>query len=507
MGLTKRFFSLPGVPADLLKLRRRALSNCYLKIVQTLQYGRPDSRGLRLQLQLKALAADPTNLRNVVQAFNAEPLNIGSVLERATRPFGWRVTRLFNEILGLLLGLFSGPKRWAGQGVERVFVRGNRELRLEIEGLHRRVQAVEQAAAAALRPMATQVDRIITDVSRLAHCIDRDRHVILNALESLRLEQESLRKEHELLRKDLDASQERPTARLSDALREVYGTPPTLRPIPGWHTYWGVESRSDRLIQGRVNLWSSMKSPVLMWWFSDLLIMIWPGNELSRVLFLTGTFEPNELTWVSQTLTEGMTVIDVGAHMGVYSTIASRLVGESGLVIALEPSIREFKRLAFHVTLNDLQNVRCVQVAASDFSGEAILKIAWEENSGHNTFGDFFSTSVELASTEVVRTQTLDALVAAEGLERVDLIKIDVEGHELRVLAGAVETLTRFRPRVLIEVFEETLRRQGTSADEVLAFLRRHGYLLNEFSPETGELVPLSRTASEQSRNIVALPA
>jgi FkbM family methyltransferase len=475
VGLTKRFFSLPGVPADLQGVRRRALSNCYLKIVETLQFGRPERRGLQRLFQLKAVAADLTNLPNVLRMRPAArcplPVTPWTEAQRATRPLRCRIARLFNEILELL----SGPRRWVGQGVECVFARGNRELRLEIESLHRRVQAAEQADSAALQSVAA-------------------------ALESLRLE-------HEVLREELEAARERTTAKLADALREVYRTPPTLRPIPGWHYDWGVESRSDRLIQGRVDFWSSMKSPVVMRWLFDLLVMIWPGNELSRLLFLTGTFEPNELTWVSQTLTEGMTVIDVGAHMGVYSAIASKLVGESGLVIAMEPSTREFQRLAFHVTLNDLQNVRCVQAAASDFSGEAPLKIAWEWNSGHNTFGDFFIPTVELARKEVVRTRTIDALVAAEGLDRVDLIKIDVEGHELRALAGAVETLTRFRPRILIELFEQTLRRQSASEDEVLAFFRRYRYLLNEFSPVTGELVPLSRMASDQSRNIVALPA
>jgi FkbM family methyltransferase len=94
-------------------------------------------------------------------------------------------------------------------------------------------------------------------------------------------------------------------------------------------------------------------------------------------------------------------------------------------------------------------------------SGEVALKIVWEWNSGHNTFGDFFDPAVEKTREECVPTQTLDALVAARGLERVDAIKIDVEGHELQILTGAVETLTRFQSQILIEVSEETLRRQG----------------------------------------------
>jgi FkbM family methyltransferase len=209
---------------------------------------------------------------------------------------------------------------------------------------------------------------------------------------------------------------------------------------------------------------------------------------------------------MSQTLAEGMTMIDIGAHMGMYTMTASKLVGESGVVVAMEPSTREFQRLTFHVNLNDLRNVRCLQVAGSSVSGEATLKIASEWNSGHNTIGEFFNPEVETIREERVLTQTLDAVVSAQNLERVDLIKIDVEGHEMQVLAGAVETLTRFRPSLLIEVFEETLRRQGASVETVLDFLTEHGYVLNEFSDVDGSLVPLSRSPGNESRNLVALP-
>jgi len=190
----------------------------------------------------------------------------------------------------------------------------------------------------------------------------------------------------------------------------------------------------------------------------------------------------------------------------LYSMIASKLVGDSGVVIAMEPSTREFQRLAFHVALNDLKNIRCFHVAASDAPGEATLKIAWEWNSGHNTLGEFFNPTVELAREERVRTQSVDALVAAQALERIDLLKIDVEGHELKVLMGAVTTLSRFRPYVVIEVSEETLCRQGDSVEQLFSLFESHRYALKEFSDVSGKLVPFSRSPNNQGRNLVAVP-
>jgi FkbM family methyltransferase len=561
IGLTKRFFAEPGLPPNLQQLRRRALSSTYVRAVDYLQVNQPRHWLWAVRLLAHAMITDPLNIR--------------AVGERATRPFRERSMRLLSSILNsiltrmfgmgkrllrLIAALMGALRRSLGRVVERVFVRGNRELTLKIDSLQQRVAAAERVASAALEPVASRVDRIAEDVSRLtdgleslrrqdeariaaveraipealqliaarlADRIAQDRVAVVDTLETLRRQHEvriagledriaqdrvgiedaleSLRLQHEALRKDLEVAQERPP-KLSDVLSEIYGTPPTLRPIPGWHTYWGVENGSNRFLVARNELWSSLKRPVLMRWLGDLLVMIWPGNELSRVLFLTGNFEPNELTWMSQTLAEGMTMIDIGAHMGMYTMTASKLVGESGVVVALEPSTREFQRLTFHVTLNELRNVRCFQLAASSASGEAMLKIASEWNSGHNTFGEFFNPEVEMTREERVPTQTVDALVAGQGLERIDVIKIDVEGHELQVLAGAVETLTRFRPRVLIEVFAETLCRQGASVEAVLGFLTGHGYVLNEFSDVDGGLVPLSRSPGNESRNLVALP-
>jgi len=512
IGLTKRFFADRGLPPNLQRLRGRAMSSAYIHGVEYLEVSKP-----RHWL---------TAFRLLVQATLADPLNFRVIKERATRPFRYHIPRLRSRISepGMLVGV---PRRWLGRVVQRIFVRGNRDLTVKVDSLQQAVAAAEHANSVVLDAVASRLDRIAAKALRLTDDLEssrREQKVQIAAVQAgishvlERVEDRTAAVERAIaealqpmavrldaLRKDLDAVQARPP-KLSDAVSQVYGTPPTLRPIPRWHTYWGIENGSNGLLRDRLNLWSSLRKPVLMRWLGDLLVMIWPGNELSRVLFLTGNFEPNELTWMSQTLTDGMVVIDVGAHMGMYTLTASKLVGESGVIVALEPSTREFQRLTFHVTLNDLRNVRCLQIAASSTSGEAMLKIGSEWNSGHNTFGEFFDESVEMLREERVPTQTVDALVAGQGLERVDLIKIDVEGHEYQVLAGAVQTIMRFRPRILIEVFEETLRRQGACVEAVIGFLTAHGYMLNEFSDVDGELVPLASLPDNESRNLVALP-
>ncbi|HET9387960.1 MAG TPA: FkbM family methyltransferase, partial [Gemmatimonadales bacterium] len=462
------------------KTRLRALRQAVLDGLQPLAE-RIDRLAADIPQLANGIEQDHSGIRGAFDELHQHEEKLDAVeraVPKALRPVATRIDRIGADILQLAESLGQDRSR-VQEALESL--RHQHEVRL---------QAIEQAVPTALQPLTTRIDRMAAEALELADGVERDRQEIRDALKSLQ---------------HLEAARERP-ATLSDAFHDVYGTPPTLRRIPGWHTYWGIQEEPDPLLRSRVELWSSLKRPVVMRWLGDLLVTIRPGNELSRVLFLTGNFEPNELMWLTQTLTEGMTMLDIGAHVGMYSLIASKLVGDSGVVVAMEPSTREFQQLSVHMALNDLRNVRCVHAAASDASGEATLKVASEWNSGHNTFGEFFVDSVEKTGEERVRTRTVDEVVIDQQLQRVDVIKIDVEGHEVKVLAGAAETLARFRPTLLIEVFEETLRRQGASATAVLAFLERQGYRLQEFSDTTGELVPLQRSLGNESRNLVALP-
>jgi FkbM family methyltransferase len=191
--------------------------------------------------------------------------------------------------------------------------------------------------------------------------------------------------------------------------------------------------------------------------------------------------------------------------LGLYTLFASRLVGEQGLVVALEPSQREFQRLQAHIALNKATNVRSRRLAVADREGEVSLNVATQETHGHNSLGPFGIEDTELAYVETVPAKPLDAIVEEEGLQRVDFIKIDVEGAEYKVLQGARRTLERFRPILLLELQDRALRMQGSTARRVWGFLVGMGYHILRFDPSTGLPKPWVSCPDFVHENIVAI--
>jgi FkbM family methyltransferase len=293
---------------------------------------------------------------------------------------------------------------------------------------------------------------------------------------------------------------------IEDHLLESYGSAPPLHPMGGWHVGTGIDNPTN-LHKDRVREWKALTQPALLMWHADLKVMLWPGNESSRALFITGNFEPSEMSWLADNLKDDMVFIDVGANMGIYTMFAAKLVGARGRVLAIEPSEREFQRLSFHVVLNDLGNVTCLRIAAADEAGVGELKVADEAKSGQNTLGKFVSEEAEVLRMETVQMYPLDQVIAEQELARVDVIKIDVEGAELRVLCGLASTLERWHPKLLIELAPEALASQNTSPEALVEWLRQRRYELFEFSHATGELQEFRSASVEHiSKNFVAIP-
>lgn len=165
----------------------------------------------------------------------------------------------------------------------------------------------------------------------------------------------------------------------------------------------------------------------------------------------------------------GDTVIDVGANYGHFTLAAAALVGPQGRVHAFEPNPASFERLTQHVTLNALTQVETHSCGVADIPGELTLCIP-PDHAGEASFAD---TGHAGATTTVCPVTTLDI---ALGDTDVAMVKIDVEGFEVNVLAGADALLKRCRPFVLTEVVEAHLSRACTSPAALFEVFAAHGY-------------------------------
>jgi FkbM family methyltransferase len=202
------------------------------------------------------------------------------------------------------------------------------------------------------------------------------------------------------------------------------------------------------------------------------------GDEVIRpVLQDRGVWEPGETALLSKWLRPGMTFVDVGAHVGYYTVLAARRVGAQGLVLAFEPSPRNYDLLLANVWRNGLMNVVCFPWAVSDRF--AFLDLFTDaRNTGDNRI--FPSVGRERVR---VRAAALDAMPAIR--PPIDVVKIDVQGAEEAVIAGMANLLARSRrARITLEYWPFGLRALGRDERAALDYYRSLGYRVRVQNPE-----------------------
>ncbi len=165
--------------------------------------------------------------------------------------------------------------------------------------------------------------------------------------------------------------------------------------------------------------------------------------------YLLGTSEPPLQEALRRILSPGMCVYDVGANVGFITVLAARLVGSAGRVVAFEPLAVNAEQIAHNVRLNDFAHVSVRREALGNQEGEVEFRVSAE-----STWGKLASTGPVSQETAIIRVpiRKCDTLVARGEMPRPDLLKIDVEGAEIDVLSGAVETLRNLRPLLFIEL-------------------------------------------------------
>jgi FkbM family methyltransferase len=195
------------------------------------------------------------------------------------------------------------------------------------------------------------------------------------------------------------------------------------------------------------------------------------SEHIQRMMYL-GAYEPWETRVVRRYLAPGMCVVDVGANVGYFSLLASACVGRTGRVIAVEPSSPPADRLAHTLAQNHISNIRLVRCGLGRAAGESLLYDPLPDNHAPTMFGAAGAASC------IVPVRTLDQLAESERLDDVDLLKLDVEGYEPEVLAGATGLLSTGRIRaILCEFNEHWLTRGGTSARQLYGHIVDCGFV------------------------------
>ncbi len=217
--------------------------------------------------------------------------------------------------------------------------------------------------------------------------------------------------------------------------------------------------------------------------------------------------EKPERQFVASFLQPGMTVLDVGAHHGLYTTLMSKLVGPFGKVIAFEPSPRELVGLTRQLRVNGSRNVSVAPVAVGSSDGTADLYVVQRERSGANSLrrprlDGRLNDSVRIS----VPVTTLDEYLGEHGIGQVDFVKMDIEGAELDAFKGAERLLTgRHKPALMVEMSDMVTAPWGYPAVDKYDLLSAWGYRWFEISPEGGLSPSPRRDHYDGIENLVAV--
>jgi FkbM family methyltransferase len=201
------------------------------------------------------------------------------------------------------------------------------------------------------------------------------------------------------------------------------------------------------------------------------------GDPAQRQIYFSGQYEHRTADVFKMLLRAGDVVVDGGANIGYYSLLSAKLVGPTGGVHSFEPIPDTFDALAANVALNKFANVLPNRMALSDHAGELRFEVPLDEGTQRRL--GWAASQILLGRGPVVEVQaaTLDEYAASQGLRRIRLVKLDLEGGEFEAIKGMERLLgERAVDFVIAESNTWVLERRQMSTQEVPKELARHGY-------------------------------
>lgn len=166
-------------------------------------------------------------------------------------------------------------------------------------------------------------------------------------------------------------------------------------------------------------------------------------------------------------------ILDVGANLGYYALHFAKAV-PNGQVFCFEPDPDNFKKLSTNIDQNQFDNIHLLNYGLGEEDGTFYLGVIDQDNTGMNSI--ISEKDKETISHSTIRIKKLDDIEVFKDIKRVDIVKVDIEGYEHHFLNGAKETLMKHYPLIFMELCDEHLKRQGSSATDVILLLQDYGY-------------------------------
>lgn len=204
-------------------------------------------------------------------------------------------------------------------------------------------------------------------------------------------------------------------------------------------------------------------------------IKLWvdPASNFGKRILREGNYEADLTTAFVELLQSRQTFVDVGANEGWFSMLAAKLVGPSGRVLACEPQERLWPVIIKNIFINDYANVQLLPFAVAEQPGEATINLYPSLNTGSSNISD---TKRRWETQQRIKLLPLTDILASLRGGDVDLMKVDVEGFEHKVLLSAGEHLGSTIKRLVVELHPEQLEALGSSEAQVVALLESRCY-------------------------------
>lgn len=309
---------------------------------------------------------------------------------------------------------------------------------------------------------------------------------------------------------------------MTETDRPLPDTPPFLLRPPGG----GADFRKPGLL-GRIRRRAAhhlypVKADAARYWcgvigrFDGLRFAVDTRDHIARSVLENGTYEPHVTAFIERHVGPGAVCVDGGANIGVHTLTMARLAGPAGRVVSFEPNLLVAKILLRNLALNDLRNVVVRREALGSETTALALRVPLSTSSEGGNAGLASLVALETGhETVTVPVVRLDVLAEELGVQRVDFVKLDLQGFEPQGLMGMRDIVARDRPLVILEVDRWALEAGGHSVQWIVNHFSGLDYTLRSlaldgwpvaFRSDFGEAVAFPSERLEGARDSTLRP-